>query len=205
MQSLRQYQRLGRRLRQEYATAREKSTGFSGRYTASTSFSTVETGTRDLETANNVRNPVQVDGLGNADPISIQPPNIGPDPLKTTASRLDSAITLSNISPDPLRLTASPLDSAITLANISPGPPRSTASALNSAITLAKSFGGVDLRQHLIPGKEESTIYIVGLAEDEYDLNPRKWNLSLKIWATCEFSCSFCPFTLVLGGKMLIK
>ena len=152
MQSIRQYRRLERRLRQQYVN--EDNT-----YTGSTTLCTTQQGTgsstpfegqplekekQDLEKAND----------------TTRPPSIidGADAATCSPSRSSSIAPVGSIS--------------------------STGFPLDRTTTLADRFSGVHVRDPLTPGKLESRVYVVGLGNDDGDMNPRTWGLSLRVWMT---------------------
>lgn len=64
------------------------------------------------------------------------------------------------------------------------GPTSSAAAPVDRDTTLTNRFSGVHVRDRLTPGNPESKVYVVGLGNDDADMNPRTWGLSLRIWAT---------------------
>lgn len=152
MQSLRQYRRLERRLRQQYVNEDNTNNGSITLCTtqqeagSSTPFEgqPLEKENQDLEKAND----------------TTRPPSItdGADAATCSPSRS------SSIAPA--------------------GPISSTGVPLDRTTTLADRFGGVHVRDTSTPGNLESRVYVVGLGNNDGDLNPRTWSLSLRIWMT---------------------
>lgn len=64
------------------------------------------------------------------------------------------------------------------------GPISSTGAPVDRTTTLTNRFSGVHVRDPLTPGNPESRVYVVGLGNDDADMNPRTWGVSLRIWAT---------------------
>lgn len=64
------------------------------------------------------------------------------------------------------------------------GPIPSTGALVAPNTALVNRFSGVHVRDPLTPGKPDSRVYVVGLGNDDAEMNPRTWRLSLRIWAT---------------------
>lgn len=60
----------------------------------------------------------------------------------------------------------------------------STGAPVAPNTALVNRFSGVHVRDPLTPGNPDSRVYVVGLGNDDADMNPRTWRLSLRIWAT---------------------
>lgn len=144
MQSIRQYRRLGRRLRQQFVNENNTSS------TSTTLFTTQQNGSatpfegqplekQDLEKADDIRPPLAIDGV---DAATRPPPTL----------------------------------------SVPNGAASSTGAPVNTM--LVNRFSGVHVRDPLTPGNPDSRVYVVGLGNDDADLNPRTWGLSLRIWAT---------------------
>lgn len=149
MQSILQYRRLGRRLRQQYVNENNNYNTSTTLFTtqpqtgSSTPFEGQPLEKQDLEKANDTRPPSVIDGADVATCVPTRTSSIAPD--------------------EPILSTGAPVDRNHTLVN---------------------RFSGVHVRDPLTPGNPESRVYVVGLGNDDADMTPRSWGLSLRIWAT---------------------
>lgn len=64
------------------------------------------------------------------------------------------------------------------------GPLSSTGAPVDRTTTLTNRFSGVHVRDSLTPGNPESRVYVVGLGNDDANMNPRTWGVWLRVWAT---------------------
>ena len=147
MQSLHQYRRLGRRLREQYVNKDSNDDNLTTLGTThqgagtSTPYEGLPLEKQDLEKADDTKSPSIVDGA--VVPARPPPWNLPPN-----------------------------------------GPISSTGATINQNTALAHRFSGVHVRDPLTPGTPESRVYVVGLGNDDTDMNPRNWALWLRIWAT---------------------
>lgn len=154
MQSVRQYQRLGRRLKQQYVNK-------DNTYNGSTTLCTTQQDTGSSTPFEG--QPLEKQDLEKANDTTTRPPSIidGADAATRSPSRSSSIAPV--------------------------GPISSTGVPLDQTTTLADRFSGVHVRDPLTAGNLESRVYVVGLGNDDGDMNPRTWGLSLRIWMTWVF------------------